>query len=280
MPKKKQFTPIEITNHLEIYKSTDAEHDLKKFEKYKHPPYSAFWHQVIIYHNGKFSQAEILDALFDAIAPSDFLPCYYKPYTVYDAFFVRDCYEALEALYFKKLKIPTATNLLLQVSFKMCVAKILPTHLDPLKVVHSACDANYDNSNQTLDLSRFGENDLLENIICRISVPRTLTNILTYASRKYGSNVLKLDLGYNGLKSARGMHSLIWMKGLKEMDLSNNKIDEIKMMEPMPKGTVTSLWLEGNPLCLKFISPNAYVAAVKEYLPNLELLVSYIDSII
>lgn len=40
----------------------------------------------------------------------------------------------------------------------------------------------------------------------------------------------KLSLAYNGLKSTRGMHPIIWLKSLKEVDLSNNKIEEVKQV--------------------------------------------------
>lgn len=229
---------------------------------------------MIISHDGKYSQAEILDAFFDAIAPNDCMPCYYNPQERNDSFFIRDCYDALEALYYKKLQIPIAGNVKLNVTLKMSVAEIIDSHLDPLKTVHTIVNMNYDEANQILNLERFGENDLLENIICRISTPRTLTNILTYAARKYGTNIIELRLGYNGLKSARGMHPMLWMKGLKEVNLSNNKIEELKLIEPMPKGTISSFWLEGNPLCLRYTTPNAYITAIKEIIPNLETLVN------
>lgn len=64
------------------------------------------------------------------------------------------------------------------------------------------------------------------------------------------------------------------MKNLKEVDLSNNKIEDVKQMEPMPKGTITSLWLEGNPMCLSYPNPTTYVEAIKEVIPNLQKLVS------
>lgn len=267
------ITPITITNNNDIYKATDADFDVRKFEKFKNPMKNS-WHQVIIVHGGKYSQAEILDAFFDSIAPNDCMPCYYNPQERNDSFFVRDCYDALEALYYKKLTIPIAGNAKINVALKMSVAEIIDSHLDPLKTVQSIVNMNYDEANQILNLDRFGENNLLENIICRMCTPRTLTNILTYAARKYGSNIIELRLGYNGLKSARGMHPMLWMKGLKEVNLSNNKIEEVKMIEPMPKGTITSLWLEGNPLCLKYSTPNSYITAIKEILPKLENLVS------
>lgn len=69
------------------------------------------------------------------------------------------------------------------------------------------------------------------------------------------------------------------MKSLKEVDLSNNKIEDIKQIESIPKGTITALWLEGNPLCLNYSNADSYIAAVKEIIPSLEKLVSLCETI-
>lgn len=50
----------------------------------------------------------------------------------------------------------------------------------------------------------------------------------------------KLSLAYNGLKSTRGMHPIIWLKSLKEVDLSNNKIEEVKQVRNC---SLTSLFI-------------------------------------
>lgn len=276
--KEQQHTAIEITNNNDILSYKDPEHNLRKFEKYK-AIQSTVWHQIIVHHDGKHSQSEILDAIFEAIAPNDILPCYYKPEAKYDSFFVRDCYDSLESLYDKKLMLNSSSSISLPLTFKMSVAKIEAKHVNPTKLIESLIDSKYDLANRTLNLDRFAENEQLVDMICRISVPRTLTNILTYASRKFsnfqqgGSNVEKLSLSYNGLKSTRGMHPLLWMKALKEVDLSNNKIEDVKQIEPIPKATINALWLEGNPLCLTYESPSTYMAAVKEIIKNLESLV-------
>lgn len=92
----------------------------------------------------------------------------------------------------------------------MKVSDIKENHLDPTKLIHTIVNAGYDIMNLSLNLDRFEENELFTDIICRISVPRTLSTILTYAGRRYSGNVEKLNLAYNGLKSARGMHPTIW----------------------------------------------------------------------
>lgn len=260
------------TGGKDVFSANDVHFDVRLFDKYKSTAIQS-WHQVIVHHNGRFSQQQILDILFEAIAPNEMYPCYYKPESAIDSFYVRDCFDALETLFDKKMRLKAPSGEQLNLTLKMHVSDIKENHVDPTSLIQSIVNSGYDIMNYSLNLNRFEENELLENVICRISVPRTLSTILTFAGRRYSNNVVKLSLAYNGLKSTRGMHSIIWMKGLKEVDLSNNKIEDVKQIESIPKGTITSLWLEGNPLCMSYTGPNSYITAVKEIIPALEKLV-------
>lgn len=265
--------PIELQSPKDVFSAQDLLFDIRKLDPYKTPVIQS-WHQVIITHNGKVSQSDILDTLFEAIAPNEMYACYYKANTTFDTFFARECFDAIEMLFDKKLRLKTAAGDNLTITLRMKVSDIKENHLDPLKKIHAVINSGYDIMNQCLRLDRFEENDLFSDVICRISVPRTLSTVLTYAGRRYAGNVEKLNLAYNGLKSTRGMHSTIWMKSLKEVDLSNNKIEDVKQIESIPKATINALWLEGNPFCLNYPNAATYIAAVKEILPNLEKLVS------
>lgn len=269
-------TPVEVTNTKEIFSSQDLLFDIRKLDAYKAQTIQS-WHQVIVFHNGKSSQSEILDALFDAIAPNEMYPCHYKAGETSDSFCLRENFEAIESMFDKKLRFKTVAGNNLTITLRMRVSDIKETHIDPIKLMHSAINRGYDIMNYSLNLDRFGDNELFDGMICRISVPRTLSTVLTYAGRRFTTNVVKLSLAYNGLKSTRGMHPTIWMKSLKEADLSNNNIEEIRLIDSIPKTTITSLWLEGNPFCLNYSSPSTYIAAIKEIIPNLEKLVSVTD---
>lgn len=271
-PMRNQHGPIEITNHNDIYSYKDIEHNARKFEKYKTSQNQ--WHQVIIMHNGKYSQIEILDAIYETIAPSDILPCYYKPDSTHDSFFVRDCYEPIEALYDKKLLLQMSNGPPLEIILKMCAAPVKETHINPTKSIESTVIERFDADSKTLNLEKFTYGESMRDVMCRLSVPRTLIKVLTFASRKYGLLIETLKLGYNDLENAHGTHPIIWMKHLKELDLSNNKIDAIKTLDSLPKTTITSILLQGNPLCRSYVNPAAYVAAVKDAMKNMEKLVS------
>lgn len=268
-------TAIEIKNTKEVFSAQDGLFDIRKLDPYRSPSIQS-WHQVIIHHSGKMSQTEILETLFDTIAPNEMYPCCYKPDLTFDTFFVRECFDAIETLYDKKMRMKSASGVNLTVTLRMRVSDIKESHPDPIKTMHSVINIGYDMMNNCLNLERFEDNEMFDGIIFRVSVPRTLSTILTYAGRRYTHNVERINLAMNGLKSARGMHPTIWMKKLKEIDLSNNKIEDLKQVESIPKGTITSVILKGNPFCLNYTDPNAYIAAIKGIIPNLEKLVSYL----
>lgn len=65
------------------------------------------------------------------------------------------------------------------------------------------------------------------------------------------------------------MHPIVWMKSLKEIDLRDNCIENTSDLSAIPKATIVEMWLEGNPLCSHYTSPNSYVSAAKEIIPTL-----------
>lgn len=155
---------------------------------------------------------------------------------------------------------------------QMHVADGKATDILPTALIQDHIVERFNAANNALDLSRFDDSEKLSDFVCRLSVPRVLTNILSFAAKKFATNVETLNLSGNNLKSVRGMHSLIWMKGLKELDLSENQIASVNDIVAIPKASITELWLHGNPICDSYQNGFAYATAIKEILPNLERL--------
>lgn len=262
----KKPCPIEPTLGGDVYRCTDSDHSITRFSKYKG---CDMWHQVTLHHEGKYQMTQMIDALFELLAPNDFYPCYYRMENNKDTFYVRNSYDQLELLFTKKLMVPMPDKQLLHISLKMKAAAIQKEHVNPTELIQSQISICFNLMNKVLDLSHFASNQKLQEIVLRMSVPRILTNILSYASRKHSTNVEVLKLNGNGLRSARGMHPIIWMKSLKEIDLRNNCIENISDLSAIPKATIVEMWLEGNPLCSRYSGPNAYVNAAKEIIPTL-----------
>lgn len=232
----------------------------------------------MIHHEGKFNQTEILDAIFDIVAMNDFYPCYYQSDSTCDMFFIRECYEPLELLYVKRLQLrfPTRHDVV-NLTLKMNVADYKPNQVLPSAAIQEQIGKRYNAMNKIMDLSNLGFSPGFEDFICRLSNPRTFSIVISQASRKYLSNIEVLKLNDNGIRSARGTHSLVWMKALKEIDLSNNNIADISLLESIPKGNFTDIWLKGNPLCLKYDKARDYFDAVKSIIPSMEVLVGLGD---
>lgn len=236
---------------------------------------SVKWHQVIIHHEGRFNQTEILDAIFEVVAMNDFYPCYYQGGDESDMFFVRDSYESLELLYLKKLilKFPTRPDVA-RITLKMNVADFKEGQVQPANAITDQINKRFSLMDKKLDLSNFSQSPGLDDFICRLSNPRTFSGVVSQASRRFLSNIEVLKLNDNQIRSARGTHSLVWMKALREIDLSNNSIVDVSALESIPKGSYTEVWLKGNPLCLKYNKASEYFDAVKAVIPSLEILVS------
>lgn len=262
----KKHCPIEVLLSADAYSFADNDFNLTRIVKYRR---CDMWHQVILHHDGKYGMSDLIDALFEVLTPHDFYPCYYRTDTNRDTFFVRNSYEQMELLFSKKLQIPMPDKRNLCISLKMNAVAIQKDHVNPAELIQTQISVCFNLINKTLDLSHFAAHQKLEEIVLRMSVPRILTNILSFASRKYSTNVELLKLNGNGLKSARGMHPIIWMKSLKEIDLRNNNIENISDLSAIPKATIVVVWLSGNPLCMNYMRPNAYADAARETLPNL-----------
>lgn len=264
----KKPCPIEpiLGGDLYTFTSTDTDHSITRFSKYKG---CDMWHQVTLHHEGKYEMTDMIDAIFEILAPNDFYPCYYRMGSNKDTFYVRNSYDQLELLFTKKLQVPMTDKQILCISLKMKAAAIQKEHVNPTEMIQSQISICFNLMNKVLDLSYFANNQRLQEIVLRMSVPRILTNILSYASRKHSTNVEMLKLNGNGLKSARGMHPIIWMKSLKEIDLRDNCIKNTSDLNAIPKATIVEMWLEGNPLCSNYSGPSAYIIAAKGIIPTL-----------
>lgn len=186
------------------------------------------WHQVLVNHNGKYAKTELLLAIFNAILTHEFYPCYYQTGDKRDSFFIRNCFEQMEYLYMAKLKIQMpVTNDTIALTYKMNVANFKKEQLDPAERIQKAIASSFSLMDKQLNLERFSAKPELNHIELVLSVPRMLSNILLLGARKFLGNIEKLILRDNGILSSKGMHPLTWMKNLKSIDFSRNKVRKI-----------------------------------------------------
>lgn len=104
-----------------------------------------------------------------------------------------------------------------------------------------------------------------------MSSPRVVSQILLWASRKCGSTCVSLHLNNNGMVACAGMYPLVWFTQLKELNLRNNRIETFERVSGIPQANkITSLILEGNPLCN--VTPQQYIKNARHYFPELQTL--------
>lgn len=207
---------------------------------------------------------------------NDFYPCYYRCGDTCDTFFARECYEPMELLYQKRLQLKfPGRNDVANITLKMNVAEFKPGQIQPNVLILDQINKRFELGLKRLDLSNFENSPGFEDLVCRLSNPRTFSIVISQASRRFLSNVELLKLNDNGIRSARGTHSLVWMKALQEINMSNNNISDVTALESIPKGSYTDIWLQGNPFCSKYGKGHEYFEAIKEIIPSLEKLVSF-----
>lgn len=183
------------------------------------------WHQCIIQHDGKFSKAQLLTALFNYLTSHEFYPCHYKSDTERDSFFIRDCAEQMEILYNAKMRLTVLSSCEpVKLTFKMNVANYKKGQINPTDRISQAIGSCFNFMDKSFNLERFSNNSELENIEIYLSNPRTMTYVLLQGARRFLSNIESLKLANNGIKTVKGMHPLNWMKTLKAIDFSNNLV--------------------------------------------------------
>lgn len=96
------------------------------------------------------------------------------------------------------------------------------------------------------------------------------------AARKFLSTCIELRLAHNKILSANFSKVLAMMSNLKAIDLGNNWIQDLNDIKDLGVLGITSLRLDGNPLCKKFSFAGEYIKTVKKYFPEIKILVGFI----
>lgn len=97
------------------------------------------------------------------------------------------------------------------------------------------------------------------------------------ASRKFPSTCLEIRLAHNKIVSANFPKILALMGNLKAIDLGNNWIHSLDDVRGLAALGLTSLRLDGNPLCNDYAFCGEYIKAVKKYFTDLTKLVKILN---
>ncbi|XP_075161349.1 nuclear RNA export factor 2 [Haematobia irritans] len=264
--------------------------DLKKFEK------SNDWHAFMIPDpHATYTKEEIMDYFFLTVSTSfsEIYPCYYKYTTGEHQFLVRQCFDQIKYLVENcnlEIKIPrlvappppteSTTDFTPQVVmdstlvYHICmnISPFKKGQIEPMECIEKALNRRFSAMERMLNLNNFQTTEGLENIFINLSSPKILSRVLIQASRKFVSNCIEIRLAHNKIVSANFPKILALMGNLKAIDLGNNWIHSLEDVKDLAVLGITSLRLDGNPLCKEFSFAAEYIKAVKKYFPDLTKL--------
>ncbi|XP_013107809.2 nuclear RNA export factor 2 [Stomoxys calcitrans] len=264
--------------------------DVNKFEKSNH------WHAFMIPDPEEtYTKEEIMDYFFLTVTTtcSDIYPCYYKYANGEHQFMVRQCFDQIKYLVENcnlEIKVPrfvapppptqSTTDFSPQLVMDttliyyllMDISPFKKGQVEPMECIEKALNRRFSAMDRMLNLNNFQATEGLENIIINLSSPKILSRVLMQASRKFLSTCIEIRLTHNKILSANFPKILALMGNLKALDLGNNWIHSLDDVKELAVLGITSLRLDGNPLCNDFAFSGEYIKAVKNIFTDLTKL--------
>lgn len=235
------------------------------------------WAQVIIEHGNAFTTEQIIDEIVEKLVNSTaFFPCYHKRYAKKDEFFLCRNFDALYQLMIVNLEHQILPNMpKIAFTLRLNAAKFNNTHVDCFNKINYVLMRR--TKNNVLDINEFASDPDFSKIIVPMNSKYTLNFIVDYL-RKH-CKCSKITAQNNKIKSLEGLSNLHTLPKLETLDLRNNNIFTLDGVSQT--SSVIELMLDGNPICEKFQSPQAYVSEVCKYFTHIEWLDGHrIDSVV
>ncbi|XP_073839253.1 nuclear RNA export factor 2 isoform X2 [Musca autumnalis] len=289
----KDYTPINTTvdGQADGYRiDWSNKSDVNKFEN------SSDWHAIMIPDpNQTYSKEEIMDYFFLTVSTSlsDIYPCYYQYTKGEHQFLVRQCFDQIKYLVENcnlEIKIPRfeapppptqstvdfSPQLVMDTTLvyyvRMNIRPFQKGQIDPMEAIEKALDRRFSAMDRMLNLSDFQNTEGLENVVINLSSTKILSRILMQASRKFLSTCHEIRLAHNKIVNVNFPKILALMSNLKALDLGNNWIHSLDDVKGLAVLGITSLRLDGNPLCNDYSFAGEYIKAVKKHFTDLTKL--------
>lgn len=227
------------------------------------------WTQVTIHHDKSFTEDQLIDEIAEKMFSSHgFFPCYYKRYIDQDTFYLCRNFDALNLLmHFDLEHQMTSSMKKIFFTLRMNTAKFKQGQVDWFYKINYVLSKRI--MNNELDINDFANDELFSRLKVSMKSKFTVNFILDH-SKKQNTNIYKINAQHNGLKSLNGFQMLQTFSKLVTLDLRHNDISTLDGVSLT--SSVTELMLDGNPICDKFPTAQAYVAEVFQYFPNIEWL--------
>lgn len=226
------------------------------------------WHKIQISRGGKFEAEFILKSILTAVYPADLIPVRYQVLGEDSFFLARNCGAALEKMCQTSLIINDLQGqpIVLTVTLGFASIHDIKINIQPLLI--SLLTKRYDSSRKSVYLDSFHKDvELSKTVYCPLTQSRTFGHVLKLVKSSLPP-VTGLSLRENELTSLAPMEGAN-LNFITSLDLRKNFLLMMDALTPLKNIPLTELWLDGNPLCENYSSPEKYVEAVKKYCPNL-----------
>ncbi|XP_043481942.1 nuclear RNA export factor 1-like [Leptopilina heterotoma] len=226
------------------------------------------WHKIQISRGGKFDAEFILKSILSAVYPADLIPVRYQTLGEDSFFLARNCGAALEKMCQTSLIINDLQGqpIVLTVTLGFASIHDIKINIQPLLV--SLLTKRHDSSRKSVYLDSFHKDmELSKTVYCPLTQSRTFSHVLKLIKSSLPP-ITGLSLRENELTTLAPME-VANLNSVKSLDLRNNFLLMIEALAPLKNIPLTELWLDGNPLCENYSSPEKYVEAMRKFCPHL-----------
>lgn len=237
------------------------------------------WHKFIIFDAGKYDKDEVLITVINACQPEVLLPVMYQVKKDGNGTFLTKCStEAIENLVKQNLCIVTPSDKVLNIDIILGFLSMEDLQLNPTKTVAHALYYKYESARKILNLDNFQNEKSLGSIYCPVAAPRVLLYVLRCAKMGIMGNAREMKLPIRELiLRNNGINAFIPFEKffnyhLTKLDLRFNQISDVDYLRYFSEFKITELWLDGNPLCTKYATPEEYIRSIKNIFPHLQKL--------
>lgn len=230
------------------------------------------WHKIKILRGARFEKDFVLKLITTAIEPADLIPVKYHTSGGDSAFIARNCGPALDKLCRSNLIIPNPGGDPLIIGIILGYASIHDLKVNMQALLLAALNRRYDPKKKILHLDNFHKDtEMSKTVYCPLSQLRTFSYVLKVAKNAL-SNFEHLNLQHNKLLSLSSIESSNLSPMLKSLDLRYNKLMGMEALTPLRALNITDIWLDGNPVCENYSSPEQYIESARRYCPHLSKL--------
>lgn len=238
------------------------------------------WHKFIILHSGKCSKSDILNSIVAISASEVLVPVYYQEESKTKATFLAKCGAALiDSLVKYNLQIPVLTaSEYVQLDIILGYQSTIELPINPQTLIARTGQQRYDSVRKMLNLDNFQSDPHLGPVYYSIATPKCLNFALRCVRNSLLSNSREMKLPVREL-SMRSNDFMVFIPQekffnfhLTKLDFRNNKITDFRQLAYFSEFNIVELWVDGNPLCLKYTRADDYVKAAKAIFPHLQLL--------